>query len=261
MIHTTAGPIALLRSRLHGYRAFLCGSAVAAEAYGLEDAAKDLDVFVPSEAMLIAVTQELLNLGYSLHERSQRIWARWLNYGVNGWHTNSIRLDSPEGIETNIVYKTVGKKPLRSLSQVLESFDFGCLAMGYTLEDGVFRDLRPYMFPTYPDYSKLPLLPERHEAFTSGFVGQYQALRQFGRYARYHGYGHDMSLVKPALTEGYWSLSEFYSNHIKPELKPLGGIFETIAVYIEQDEFTLLTEAAEEIGFQDDLDKIVEALN
>jgi len=126
--------IADVRSLLAGEPVYLAGSLVAEETYGKSNAHSDVDLFCPTDQVLIAVGQKLLCNGYKLDDRFDRVWHRWLRYGFKKWHTNSLRLMSPAGVETNLVYKLTDGHPTTSLGQVLESFDFGLLATGYDLE-------------------------------------------------------------------------------------------------------------------------------
>ena len=129
-----------------GEPVFLAGSRVAAQDYDKLDCFSDLDVFAPTEQVLMTTTQLLLCCGYTMDDRFTRVWHRWKRYGFNGWKTNSMRLYSRSDVETNVVFKIADHHATTTLAQVLESFDFGLLAVGYDLEQGVRRDLRPYLF-------------------------------------------------------------------------------------------------------------------
>lgn len=270
-VHNTSIPsvqaIDEITAALNGMPAFLAGSAVAADTYGLPHAWSDIDVFAPTDQVLVACIQQLLDKGYVLDDRFKRVWARWLRFGFKKWHTNSIRLLSPGGVETNLVYKLTDGHPTTSLSQVLESFDFGLLGMGYELEDGTFRDARPYLFPQV--FTKgpfgfhqppLPMMPNKRTNWRAGFISQYNGMREFGRYAKYHGYGFDMSLVKDDLATGYNEAAIYHAQHFDPEKQKLGAIYQTIAMLIEDDNIDQLLVASKEIDYKDSLDQIMEAL-
>jgi hypothetical protein len=233
---------------------------VAEETYGKTDAHSDVDLFCPTSQVLISVGQKLLCSGYKLDDRFSRVWARWLRYGFKTWHTNSLRLFSPTGVETNLVYKLADGHPTTSLSQVLESFDFGLLGTGYDLESGVYRDLRPYLFPGLDPDGPLPLMPNKRSNWRNGFISQYNGLREVGRYAKYHGYGYDLSLVKDDLVTGYWAASSYMATAFDAEKQQLGKIYEAIAIKVEDDEIDELTEAFGVLDFKDSLDVIMEAL-
>lgn len=247
---------------LKGLPVFLCGSLVAEEAYGLSDAHNDADIFCSSEPALFVTVQHLLAAGYVLGERDHRVWHRWVRYGFRQWHTNSIRLESPAGVEVNVVYKTVGKQPLRTLSQVLESFDFGLLAVGYEAEDGTFRDFRPVLFPGYDIDGPLPLMPNKRADWVDGYISKYNGLRMPGRYARYAEYGYDMSLIKDDLVSGYLISAEHYKDHVKEEMRFLNDAYTRIAEMIEADEHDELMAATKIITNLDldAYDQIMEAL-
>lgn len=73
-----------------------------------------------------------------------------MDIGFNRWHTNSMKLSDPTtGTEVNIIYKLVDGHETTSLSQVIESFDFGLLAMGFNLKTGNYHDMRSYLFPGF----------------------------------------------------------------------------------------------------------------
>lgn len=251
-------------SRLRGMPVFLAGSLVAEATYGKTGSHSDVDIFCPTDHALISAGQRLLDQGYKLDDRFSRVWARWIRYGFKKWHTNSLRLHSPQGIETNLVYKLTDGHPTTSLSQVLESFDFGLLSTGYEMEDGSHRDLRDYLFPTASRSDKLsgrlPLMPNKRDNWRNGFISQYNGLREVGRYVKYHDYGYDMSLVKDDLVTGYWAASTYFSTSFEDEKKQLGQIYEVIATKMEDDDIDDLRAAAQQVDYKDSLDTIMEAL-
>lgn len=253
-----------VRKTLRGEPVYLAGSLVAAATYRLPDAFSDVDIFCPTGNVLVSVGQKLLDQGYKLDDRFARVWHRWLRYGFKTWHTNSLRLMSPGGIETNLVYKLTDGHPTTSLAQVLESFDFGLLGMGYELETDTFRDLRPYLFGQFVNASArdqpLPMMPNKRDNWRNGFISQYNGLRECGRYAKYHGYGYDMSLVKDDLVTGYREAELYLSNSFDKDKQMLGRIYGAIASYIELDDVDQLHQASKQIDYKDSLDVIMEAL-
>lgn len=266
----------------HGRPGFLAGSAVAEQTYGKVSAHDDVDIFLPTLPALVSMGEHLLHSGATLDHRQSRVWYRWLRYDTNKWHTNSIKLDftsldnfdfkvgdapveaSPSlylgGVQVNLVYKLVGGRPTASLSQVLESFDFGLLATGYDLEDGIFRDLRSFAFPGYDIEGPLPLMPNKRQQWRDGFISQYNGLRQAGRYAKYHGYGYDLSLVKDDLVVGYNQAAEYLVNHPDQDKQTLGEIYFVIAEKIQADAISELAASYKRLNFKDSLDQIMEAL-
>ena len=258
---STSAVIADVRHLLRGRPVFLAGSLVAADTYGIGDY-NDVDIFCPTQQVLISIGQFLIDNGYKLDDRFSRVWERWLRYGMKSWHTNSLRLMSPGGIETNLVYKLADGHPTTSLAQVLESFDFGLLAVGYDLETDSFRDMRPYLFPNefIALDAPLPMMPNKRANWRAGFISQYNGIREIGRYAKYHGYGYDMSLVKDDLSLGYRSAYLYLSTAFKPEKQQMGQIYLAIADHIDADNVDELTAAAKLIDYEDSLDKIMEAL-
>ena len=249
-----------VRQQLRGDPVFLAGSLVAAASYG-HVAYSDVDLFCPTSQQLIATGQKLLMLGYKLDDRMERTWVRWLKYGFKTWHTNSLRLTAPTtGIELNLVYKLSEGHPTTSLAQVIESFDFGLLGMGWDLESDTFRDMRKYLFPTAKGFSALPLMPAKRDNWRNGFISQYNGLRESGRYAKYHNYGYDMSLVKDDLITGYRMAELYLVNHFEAEKQQLGKIYGAIAAHMELDNIDELTEAAKLIDYKDSLDVIMDKL-
>lgn len=261
MHSTPSEAIASVSEALGVLPACIAGSTVAAETYGLPlHASSDLDVFCFSEQALVVGAQRLLNKDFTLSERFERVWQRWLRYGLQGWHTNSLKLLSPDGIETNLVYKLVGKHPLTSLASVLESFDFGLLATGHDLTLQKKMDLRSFLFPDLDPDGPLPLLPHKREGWVNGFISQYNGLREMGRYAKYVEYGYDMTLVKPDLITGYQEAALYLMQRDQAEKIQLGEIYLAIAMKIEGDAIEEMREAAKEILTLDSLDAIMEAL-
>lgn len=252
--------IAEIKRNLHGTPTFLAGSAVAAEYYGFPYAWSDIDVFCPTSHVLVAAAQKLLDLGYTLDDRFTRVWHRWLRYGFKSWHTNSLRLHSPGGIETNLVYKLTEGHAATSLGEVIESFDFGLLCRGVELETGTHRDMQGYLFPGSAHMGPLPMLPNKRSNWREGFISNYNGLREFGRYAKYHQYGYDMSLVKDDLATGYLEASVYMSNHFDAEKQQRGQIYETIGLKIQLDDIVDLIATAKQIDYKDSLDSIMEAL-
>lgn len=252
--------IADVQSRLAGDPVFLAGSLVAEETYGKSNAHSDIDLFCPTFQVVVATTQKLVSQGYTFAPRFDRVWYRWLRMGVKQWHTNSMRLVSPSGIETNLVYKIQDGHPTTSLSQVLESFDFGLLGVGYELDTGTFRDHRPYLFPGRDLAGPLPMMPNKRDNWRNGFISRYNGLREAGRYAKYHSYGYDMSLVKDDLATGYFEAALYLTNHFDKDKQLLGQIFQAIGDHIELDNLPELGRANKEINYSDALDVIMAAL-
>nr|DAL38042.1 MAG TPA_asm: putative nucleotidyltransferase [Caudoviricetes sp.] len=244
----------------HGLPVFIAGSAVAASVYEHPHAFSDIDMFCPSDVAFITAIEHLRSKGYEFAPRFKRVWQRWLKLGIGNWHTNSMHLRSPRGTDVNVVYKLIGKKPTTSLSQVLESFDFGLLTVGYEAETRTFRDLRPYMFPDLDPVGPLPLMPNKRNDWVNGFISQYNGLRECGRYAKYHNYGYDLSAVKDDLVVGYYNAALYLADRDKPEKKQLGLIYEAIAGHIQVDNIDQLVEASKQILYLDSLDDIMESL-
>lgn len=247
-----------------GLLAFLAGSAAAAVVYDKPHAYSDVDLFVPNPGSYFTVTQRLIDVGYVVEsDRFDKMWRRHQRYGFNHWHTNSMKLLDPrKQIEVNVIYKRVDGHETTRLSQVLESFDYGLLGVGYETETGRFHDMRTYFFgPGADDGRALPMLPYRQEGISAGFMSQHIMLRMPGRYARYaHTYGYDLSLVKPTLIEGYDSYARYKRDRTKPDDQALAQIAASIARHIEFDEYDELLAFEKALPSADGLDDIMASL-
>jgi hypothetical protein len=120
--------------------------------------------------------------------------------------------------------------------------------------------MRAFLFPGLDPDGPLPLMPNKRSNWRNGFISQYNGLREVGRYAKYHGYGYDLSAVKDDLVTGYWAGSSYMSTRFEPEKQQLGKIYETIAIKIEDDAIDELVEAYKTLDYNDSLDAIMEAL-
>lgn len=247
---------------LLGMPAFLAGSLVAAETYDIPFAFSDVDIFCGSPEAIIACGQKLLDNGFTLNDRNSRVWARWVSMGFKSWHTNSLKLESPNGDEVNLIFKKTEGHPTTSLAQVLESFDFGLLGVGYDLLSGqpLRRDMRSYLFPDLNPDGPLPLMPNKRSNWRSGFISQYNGTRELGRYAKYCNYGYDLSAVRDDLLTGYQAAADYHDASAIPDKQLLGKIYAGIIALIESDDIPAMLEAGKEIIQLDSLDLIMEAL-
>jgi len=252
-----------------GLPVFIAGSAVAAVQYDqiADESYDDIDLFCSTGNVLVAVAQKMLSDGFVLEDRSERVWVRWLNYGFKTWHTNSLKLVLPaQGgddrvIKVNLVYKLVDGHATTSLAQVIESFDFGLLAVGYDCSTDTWRDLRSFLFPGVPyQDGTLPLMPNKRSNWRQGFISKFNGLREVGRYMKYVDYGFDMSLVKDDLVTGYFEAARYLKDRDQVDKVVLGNIYESIAVHMDGNDYDLLRAAGAEIPFMDELDKIMETL-
>jgi hypothetical protein len=262
-------PLRELRSLLDGSHACIAGSAVAAETYSLPQSYDDIDVFAYGNSSLISIATILLQNGFTFASDNERMkFERWLSWDLNiGWRTNSVKLvghhpSSPlQDYEVNIVYKTFEKQPVKRLSLVLESFDFGHLATGWDLRTSTFRDMRPYFFPNHTSYEALPLLPDRADRWSEGLITQYTGIRQAGRAVKYYRYGYDMSEVFPLLITGYRIAAGHHADHFDPEKQTLGEIYNRLADHLEDGEWDKILEADAMLPQWRDVDAILERLD
>jgi hypothetical protein len=246
-------------THLAGTLCFGAGSGLVAINSGL--AWSDLDIFVPTQEILISTITRLLDSGYTIPDRYDRVWHRWLRYGMRGWHTNSMKLHSRNDVEVNIVFKIVDGHATTSLAQVLESFDFGLLGVGYDFETMQFKDMRSYLFPHLNPDGPLPLMPNKRDAWRNGFISRYNGLREASRYVKYYGYGYDLSAVKEDLSLGYRMVALYHSQSHDTDKQLLGQIYTSLADQIEHDEIDELAEAYKLIDYNDPLEEILNALD
>jgi hypothetical protein len=261
-------PIKELLTILGGAHACMAGSAVAAQEYGLVHSYDDLDIFAYGNSSLISIGNTLLERGFTFASENEAMkWDRWLAWDLNiGWRTNSVKLRGRidpmvEEYEVNVVYKTFEKQPVKRLSLVLESFDFGHLASGYELRTGQWRDMRPFFFPSSHDYRALPLLPDRQDRWANGLITQYTGIRQAGRAVKYLGYGYDMSNVFPVLIDGYRIAAAHHADHFDPEKVVLGQIYDRLADHLEDGDHDKIREADALLPQWRDVDAILERLD
>lgn len=261
-------PLRELRGLLRGSHACIAGSAVAAETHSMPQSYDDIDVFAFGNSSLIAIADTLLHNGFTFaSDNEQMKWDRWLAWDLNiGWRTNSIKLvgkasSNLEDYEVNVVYKTFEKQPVKRLSLVLESFDFGLLAEGWDLRTGTFHDMRPYFFPQVQNYWALPLLPDREDRWKNGLITQYTGIRQAGRAVKYIGYGYDLSQVVPTLIDGYRIAAAHHADHFDPDKVTLGEIYSRLADHLEDGDHDKIREADALLPQWRDVDAILERLD
>ena len=252
--------------RLGQLPACLAGSGPAFEYYDLDMPSRsDIDVFCFTQEAVMAGAERLLaDPAFQLGDRAERVYARWLKYGMGTWHTNSLKLvDTSTSREVNLVYKTVGKHPAASASQVIETFDWGLLHSTWDLSGSVpqRRSAQEFLFPDTLPEDPLPLMPSRREDWLQGFMSQYQALRAPERYVKYHAYGFDMSLVREDLTMAYTNAAFYLTQHPDEDRQKLGQICARLAVCFDTSALTEMEQAVRLIPSMDSLDEILGELS
>ena len=103
-----------------------------------------------------------------------------------------------------------------------------CWGWATTWSPDTYRDLRPYLFPGMDVDGPLPMMPNKRDNWSDGFISQYNGLREAGRYAKYHGLR-----LRPDPGEGRpghrlhagWL---YLSNHFDKDKQMLGRIYEAI---------------------------------
>ena len=78
-------------------------------------------------------------------------------------------------------------------------------------------------------------MPNKQANWRNGFISQYNGLREASRYAKYHGYGYDMSAVKDDLVVGYRQVAMYHAGSFDEERRLLGDIYSGLADHIEDD--------------------------
>lgn len=239
----------------------LAGSCWRAYERGDDDGWKDLDWFVPTPESLMSVTQLLLSNGGVPVGRYARIWERWNKFGIGNFWTNSMQVQMLNGLEINIVYKTVQRKPIRNTADVLGSFDFGFLCSGYDLTHDKARSMITYQFPDYRAGDPYPMVDERWKDWSQGYMSQHVGLREgVFRYPKYYRYGEDMTIIGAQLVQGYEAAAEYLQSTAVSDKMALAEIYLRIADHITNNEVDMLEAAQKGVTFDDPLDKIMEAL-
>lgn len=252
--------------RLGQLPAAVAGSAPAFVYYDLTMPDRsDIDVFCFTQEAVMAGAERLLaDKDFMLGDRGERVYARWLKYGMGSWHTNSLKLeDHGTGREVNLVYKTVGKHPTASASQVVETFDWGLLHSTFDLSGSTpqWRSARAFLFPESGPEDALPLMPSRREDWRLGFMSQYQALRAPERYLKYQDYCFDMSLVREDLTVAYTNAAMFLLQHPDADKVKLGQICSRLAKCFEAGEWQEMQDAVRLLPTMDSLDAMLAGLS
>lgn len=103
-------------------------------------------------------------------------------------------------------------------------------------------------------------MPGKRNAWRSGFISQYNGLREAGRYAKYHTYGYDLSSVSADLVQGYRMVSAYHRTSFDDDKQLLADIYDALASKIEADEIDELAESYKTLDFKDSLELILEAL-
>lgn len=250
----------------NGLPAYLAGSSVAAQ-FWHKPMGNDLDVFVhiprgDTYALGQCVARAEAH-GFRFEDRMSKVNARWLTAGTPHWQTNSLKLVNADGLELNLIGKTINGSPVTSLSDVLESFDFGLLAVGWETRKGIFRDMRSYQFGHLGiDLDgPLPMMLDRLDEMKQGLFSKYVGFREPGRVARYaHTYGYDLSLVIDALIQGYRANALYQSGRGSNDGDMLANIYNLTADQIEDGEWQKILDAEKAIIYLDELDQIYEAM-
>jgi hypothetical protein len=171
-----------------------------------------------------------------------------------------MKLEGPNGLTVDAVYKVVKGKPLTSLAQVLESFDFGLLAVGWTCVDKRRRSMYEFMFPGMDPAGPLPMNPLKERNWVQGYFSRHVGMREAVRYTRYHLRGYDMSLVKGPLARGYAAGAEYFLQGVDEDARWLSAFYAATAEAILSDDFDQMLEFGEALKQKTPLQEIMEGL-
>ena len=257
-----------------GAPAVLVGSSVAIAAYGLTGTGNDLDIFVSNEFAFGSLTAKAVSYGFVMaDDRDAKMVRRWQRNGIGSFHTNTTHLTSPEGVDVNITFKKAHGRALSTVSDVVESFDFGHLAMGFDLELGTFHDYREVLFTdylrkqgkTFGDLTALPFLPHKEEAWQQGLISHYSAIRQFARYVKHYDYGFHLTEVTETMVKGYNIAADYWggrdgSDSQKEEYRLKAGIYRLIANKMKAHDIVDMRASVAHIDFTDPLDAVYDSL-
>lgn len=248
--------------QLDGFNASAAGSYVSAMHYQRPDAWGDVDVFAHNQFELVRLVEFCLHIGWDFAtDKDLKTWNRWMRFGMSNFRTNTIHLSNGRW-DMNLTYKTYEGQPVRSLPQVIETFDWGLLAMGYDLRSGRFFDFRPTYFMN-ENWDRLPMMDERMARWSAGLIVPYTGIRQAGRYHKYaHRYGYDLGAVTDVLVQGYEIAGAYHlDNAWSTEKQKLGEIFVRLGQAIRTDDWDVLAEADNALPVHRDLDEFLERID
>ena len=242
-----------------GQAASLVGSAVSANEYGL-DTFTDVDVFFADKSALQYGLGLCVAQGWVLHPTSERRLKFTHRWGGKAFHVETYRLDK-DGVELNLTVKLLGGKPVRNTAEVLLSFDFGALLVGYDCLADSFEDarldLRPAFFPQFDTKSSAyPMVPDKRRAWVRGEFGKYNSFRQAERVAKYAMRGYDMSYVVPDLITGYEQRVEDLQLNPTPHNLALIDIYVQLCEHLDAQEWELVFEAMHELDANAELEEL-----
>ena len=221
----------------------------------------DVDFFHPSSDALSANIQLMLDQGaVPLNEDESRKLRRWKRYGMGDWDTNSIKLETNDGHEFNLVFKLLDHKPLRTAIEQVGSFDFSHLGGSYNMETGAFHDLTNYYWPGMSK-DEIHMFPDREEQWLIGSIGKHQGLRQAGRYAKWQSRGFNLQqFCQKPLVEGYRIVGAHYLGKEDDELQTYGEVYMDLAQLIEVDDIDAILHAYEHLNPYSQVQSLKDAL-
>ncbi len=243
-----------------GQAASIVGSLVSAELYNI-DTFSDVDVFFDSSTALHYGIAHAQAAGYELDSFSKRKMTMTHRWGGKRFHVETYRLTNAANVELNLTYKMMGGEPVRGLAAVLLTFDFGFLLAGYdcladTFEDS-FLDLRQGFFPKeYATNGPYPMAPDKRRVWERAEFGQNNAIRQAQRTAKYALRGYDMSAVVPSLVTGYALAAQDQLARETPKGEALADVYLAIKERLEDEEWTEILEACEQLGFNSPVEEM-----
>lgn len=263
-----SGMIATTLASLEGGEGWAVGSGVVLDAYGIDAVPGDLDVFVPTREALMVNAQRLISeCGGKLDNgkpdgRMSRIYRRWQRRGIN-FHTNSLRVDMPQGFQINLVWKLADNVPLMTMAAVLESFDFGELGIGYDLKTGKFREMRPYFFPGgEPPWLDMGLIDSRLEAVEMGAFTSYTGIKMVARWKKYSmDYGLPMTLAAEQMCDGLQVAADYSRTRTDFDHQIRAVLYDRLIEAIIVRDADTIDEVDAALDRRDSLDIIMESIS
>lgn len=208
----------------------------------------DIDWFGASPIAVSAAVRRLLENGAAPADPQELVkWERWQDRGMGSWHTNSIRIETKDKVEFNLIYKEVDRHALRTPTEVIGSFDFSNVSMGVDTETGEEIDLfHAYWYGQDPDVVRL--FPDRRKAWAKGRFTKYPGIRQGDRYCTNVEREYDMHATAPILVQGYRIAAAHYLDQRDPDDKAHADVYRVIADLIESDSIHDLRQLYKDVG-------------
>ena len=252
---------------LKGETGWIAGGAPAAERElelsgdpAFELAYSDVDIFHPSMEALMTNLAILMQAGaYPLEHKDERTIRKWKRKGTQGWKTNSVRIKTHQGVEVNLVYKTIDKRPLLTGLENVSSFDFSMLGTCYDLRTWIRRDLGNYYWPQ-GQHGEYRLFEDRELQWLNADIGIFTGVRQADRFARYVSRGYNLDAAVTPLVQGYRITGAYYLDQDDDELQLSGNVYLELAQFIEDMDIDALLEVYQGLNPRSKVQSLAESI-